>query len=91
MQIIYYLGHILSERIGISPAASRGLIKLAIKDEFSPFKAIDSLGVRDFKNFITNSLSKRLQDLNIKNYKEIIEFLIQEVIENQSIITMEKI
>ena len=91
MQIIYYLGHILSERIGISPAASRGLIKLAIIDEFGPFKSIDSLGVRDFKQFITNSLSKRLQNLKMDNYVEVIERLIQEVIENQSIITMEKI
>ncbi len=91
MQIIYYLGYILSERIGISVAASRGLIKLAIKDQFGPFKKLETLGVRDFQNFINNALKKRLQNLSITNYQEIVQYLLDEVLKNQSIITMEKI
>jgi hypothetical protein len=91
MQIIYYLGHILSQKIGISTAASRGLIKLAISEEFGPFKSLETLGVRDFQKFINNTLKKRLMDLNINNYQKIVDFLLDEVLDNQSIITMEKI
>jgi hypothetical protein len=91
MQIIYHLGDILSEKINISVAASRGLIKLAIKEEFGPYKPISTLGLRDYQTLITNSLKKRLQDLNIPKYEEIVELLIDELLKNQSLITMERI
>jgi len=34
MEIIKYLGNQLAKKINISPPATRGLLKLAIKDEF---------------------------------------------------------
>lgn len=91
MQIIYHLGQLLSEKIGISAASSRGLIKLAIKEQFSPFKPLETLGVRDYQALINNSLKRRLQKLSISNYEEIIKILIDELLTHQSLITMEKI
>lgn len=91
IQIIYYLGEILSKEIGISEAASRGLIKLAIKEELTPFQKLDTMDLRDYQKVIQNSLKKRLDNLNIENFKQIIEKLLKEILENQSLITMEKI
>ena len=47
MPIIYYLGDLLSEKIGISTSASRGLIKLSIKEEVGPFKPISDISLKD--------------------------------------------
>ena len=91
MQIIYHFGYILSERINISVAASRGLIKLAIKEEFGPYQPLNTLGLRDYQNLITHSLKRRLQDLKVPQCEEIVELLIDELLKNQSLITMERI
>jgi hypothetical protein len=91
MAIIYYLGDLLSEKIGISTSASRGLIKLSIKEEIGPFKQISDIGLKDYQDVINNSLKLRLQDLNISNFEEIVDLLLKELITHQSLITMEKI
>ncbi|MFX0024671.1 MAG: hypothetical protein ACFE9S_20355 [Candidatus Hermodarchaeota archaeon] len=89
--MIYYLGALLSKEIGISEAASRGLIKLAIKEDIGPYKELNTMDLRDYHKVIQNSLKKRLENLNIENFKQIISLLLTEIVENQSLITMEKI
>ena len=91
MQIINQLAEILSEKVGISALASRGLIKLAIKEEFGPFKPSNQIGLRDFICLIQNSLKLRLQKLNVENLEEIINYLLDELVNHQSLITMERI
>ncbi|MHA1703689.1 MAG: hypothetical protein ACTSWK_15650 [Promethearchaeota archaeon] len=91
MLIINYMGDVLSKMIGISPSASRGLIKLSIKEEVGPFKPISDIGLKEYQDTINNSLKKRLQDLKISNFEEIVNLLLKELITHQSLITMEKI
>ena len=43
MEIIRYLGDKLAEQMSISSPAARGLIKLSIKDELGPFKALTKI------------------------------------------------
>ena len=91
MQIIHHLGYILSENIGISAAASRGLIKLAIKDELGPFIPLNLLKLPDYQKVISNTLKRRLVAIKVSNPDSIIDLLKIELIENQSLITIEKV
>jgi len=88
VDIIYYLGNILANRINISPTASRGLIKLSIKDELGPFIKFELVKFEDLKNAINNSLRIRLTRLNVQDFGEIIGILLKELTDNQSLITM---
>lgn len=88
MEVIYILAEKLSQKIHISPPASRGLLKLAIKDEVGPFKPLNQLDYDDFKNSIEKALRMRLDKLNIKNPHEIIKYLIIELRSIQSLITI---
>ena len=88
MDIIYYLGNILANRINISPTASRGLIKLSIKDELGPFIKFELVKFEDLKNAINNSLRIRLTRLNVQGLGDIIGILLKELTDNQSLITM---
>lgn len=88
MEIINILGEKLSLKINISPPAARGLLKLAIKDEIGPFKPLNQLNYEDFKKSIENALKIRLEKLDIKNSKKIIDILINELKKIQSIITI---
>jgi hypothetical protein len=91
MQIIFYLGELLSQKIGISRSAARGLIKLSIKDEFGPYESLNSLGLGDYQRLIQNSLKKRLFDLKVKDSDDLVKLLLDELMKHQSLITMEKI
>ena len=91
MEIINFLAEILAFEIAISPAAARGLIKLAFKDKFGPFKDINEIDLQDLKNVVMDSLKARLVELNIKNVEEIINKLGNELILNQSLISITKI
>lgn len=75
----------------MSPAAARGLIKLAIIDEFGPFKPVNQLKYYQFISVIQNSLKNRLIDLDIVNYTDIVNVLIDELTRNQSLFTMAQI
>ncbi len=88
MEIIHYLGEILAEIINISPTAARGLLKLSIKDEIGPFTKFEVIKFEDLKNTIENSLRSRLNKLHVKYLEELIENLLKELAENQSLITM---
>ena len=91
MQIINHLADVLSIRINISATASRGLIKLAIKDEIGPFEPLNKIGLKEYKRVIQTSLKRRLQNLNVENFEEIIVILSNELVTHQSLILMEKI
>ena len=88
MEIIFHLANKLADKINISPAASRGLIKLAIKDEFGPFKPLNQLNFSDFKNILLHSLQNRLIELDVKDAKKIVDFLVLELTTHQSLITI---
>lgn len=91
MEIIKLLGDSLSEKIEISPAAARGLLKLSIKDEIGPFKPFEEISYRDLKKTLSNALQARLKKLGVKKRKQLINFLKKELKENQSLITMEHV
>ena len=82
------LGAKLANQINISQPASRGLIKLSIKDEVGPFKPLEKLSYDDFKLALQNALRVRLINLEIENADQIIAFLIDELYKNQSLITI---
>ncbi|TFF97326.1 MAG: hypothetical protein EU541_08385 [Promethearchaeota archaeon] len=88
MEIINILGNKLAVILNISPPAARGLIKLSIKDEFGPFKPISQLNYEDFKLILNQSLRNRLQNLDVVNYDSIVENLLEELKQNQSLITI---
>ncbi|MFX0077355.1 MAG: hypothetical protein ACFE96_18080 [Candidatus Hermodarchaeota archaeon] len=88
MDIIKHLGSRLAELISISAPAGRGLIKLAIKDEVGPFKPLNQITFNEFKNSLENSLKKRLINLEISTFELIVQYLVRELTDYQSLITM---
>jgi len=88
MEIIKYLGSKLSESIELSLPAGRGLIKLAIKDELGPFHPINQLNYEKLVEVIKNSLKKRLVDLDVPNIEDVLDYLLDELNSNQSLITI---
>jgi hypothetical protein len=88
MEIIKYLGDILSKQINISPPAARGLLKLSIKDELGPFKELNQINYNDLCMVLKNSLKKRLFKFEVPNYETIIKNMLSELTLNQSLITM---
>ncbi|TXT57279.1 MAG: hypothetical protein BAJALOKI2v1_490004 [Promethearchaeota archaeon] len=91
MEFINLLANKLGKKIGISSAAARGLLKLAIKDELGPFVDLNGLNYEKFDKIIHNSLKERLKVIGIEDIEEIIEYLAKKNKENQSLITMEKV
>jgi len=89
--VIKYLSIVLSEEVNLSPSASGGLIRLAIKDEIGPFKPFKQLDLNDYKTSCENALKKRLQKLGVNDIDQIIKRIVNELIQNQSLITMEKV
>ena len=88
MEIINILGKTLANNLIIKPPAARGLIRLSIKDEFGPFKPLSQLNYEDFKLIITQSLKKRLLNLEVINLEQIIDIMLEVLKQNQSVITM---
>ncbi|MBD3341069.1 MAG: hypothetical protein GF353_18325 [Candidatus Lokiarchaeota archaeon] len=88
MEIIKYLGERMAQKIEISPPAARGLLKLAIKDEMGPFTPLNQVNFNDLKKVIQNSLFNRLDGLKVNNLKEIVKDLLEELTQNQSLITI---
>ena len=82
------LGAKLANQINISQPASRGLIKLSIKDEVGPFKPLEKLSYDDLKSTLQNALRVRLANLEIVNSDQIIALLLVELFKNQSLITI---
>ena len=91
MEIINLLGVILAQKIDISQAAARGLLKLSIKDELGPFKSYDEISLQNLKSVIENSLKRRLVRLEVSDLENLIQILVNVLIENQSLITISKV
>ncbi len=91
LEIINFLGELLSKRIGISPPAARGLIKLAIKDQMGPFSPLESLSFINLKQVLENSLKDRLIKINVDNIPILIEELVEQLTKNQSLMVMDSI
>lgn len=91
MEIIRYLGDLLATEISISPPAARGLLKLAIKDQLGPFKKHAEIDLKDLQHVIKDSLSKRLIELEVTDPEKIIDLIENELILNQSLLTITKI
>jgi len=86
--IINYLAEFLSKEIDISIPAARGMIKLAIQEEFNPLQYSRPLNYGNLKDIIHNSLKERIKKLNIENIEVIILNLSNHLIEGQSLVTM---
>ena len=82
------MGELLAQKINISPPAARGLIKVSIKDELGPFKPYYQIDFEDLKKTIANSLKVRLLKLEVQKCESIIEYIIDELTLNQSLITI---
>ena len=91
MEIVNILAVILAENITISQPAARGLFKLSLMDQIGPFKPLNQMEFKDFKDTINNALRKRLVELKISNLEKIISSLNLQLIEKQSLIPMTKI
>ncbi len=91
MNFIEFLGNILSKELEISTYAARGLIKLSIKDEFGPFFPLDKITYKLIRKVIKNSLFFRMKRLEVFRFEEIRNYLLDELVKNQSLITFESI
>jgi len=91
MEIINILARILAEHLTISQPAARGLLKLSLKDRFGPFKSFSQLEFDDFKDALNTALKERLIKLNVDDLDLIMGELNEQLIENQSLISMTKI
>ena len=86
--IIQYLGNILAEEINLSIPAARGMIKLAIQEEFNPIIIPRPLNYGNLKYIIQKSLKERLIKLNIENIEGVLENLENHLIKGQSLATI---
>lgn len=82
------MGDLLAQKINISPPAARGLIKLSIKDELGPFKPYNQIDFADLKKTFENSLKRRLIKLEVQECESILDYILDELTLNQSLITI---
>ncbi len=90
-EMFRYLSNILSEELNLSPPASAGLIRLAVKDQFGPFKPIEQLNFKDYKTICNNALKERLIRIKVHNIDQIINRIFVQLVQNQSLIIMENV
>jgi len=90
-EIIKYIAEKLSEKINLTATAVRGLIKLAIQEEFGIYIKLSILSFNNFKKVIQGSLKQRLLNLKIDDSEEIVEYLLNSLIKSQSLITFERL
>lgn len=81
----------LSNNIEISQTATIGLIKLAIKDQLGPYFPLNQVTYDNLKMTIQDSLKKRLIKLKVQKTDSLIDLLVSELTNNQSLITLSEI
>ena len=86
--IITFLGEKLSKKINKELMPTKGFLRLAIKDQFGMDVKIKNLTYQDFKKVFQTTLKKRLKAIEVSNLDEIIEYLTNELKNNQSLLTM---
>jgi len=96
-EIIKYLGDILSEKIGLSSNATRGMIKLAIREQLGAYIQFDKCSFNNLILVIRESLRNRLSQLhsqnkiNIYSVNDLTEDMVNQLIIGQAIITMSNV
>ncbi|MBN1802496.1 MAG: hypothetical protein JW891_13375 [Candidatus Lokiarchaeota archaeon] len=96
-EMIKYLGDCLSLKLKFSPSAARGLLKLAIIDQYSGFKPIEKLTYSDLKLVLNNKLHERIEKLksegkvDIEDIDLLINKLKDQLIQGQSLISLSRI
>ena len=91
IEIFKYLGDNIAEKIGMTPTATRGLIKLAVKDGVDPFKPMNQINYGNLKTVIKKDLKERLIKLDVQNVESIIDHTLNQLKNGQSLITMANI
>lgn len=97
IEIIKFLAEYLSIKLNFSPAATRGLLKLAIQDELGPLKQVEEINFKELKLVIKNSLQKRLEKLQseqkiiIQDISLVVNDTLHQLIEGQSLISLSRI
>ena len=64
---------------------------MAIIDELGPFKPLNQINYDELKLVIQKAVKKRLIELNYNDTEDAIEYLLVQLREKQSFITMERI
>lgn len=89
MQIfIDHFGEWLSQKTGKPLIACKGLVRLALKDEYESF---DNLSYEKLKKVIDSSLPSRLSKLNLPDFEKMIQELNLEFKDQKPIFTMASI
>ena len=95
--IINYLGDFLAKKINLTPVAIRGMIKLAIKDEYCPIQHDKPLNYGNLKCVIQKPLKERIEklqeqhDINEETMNSLIAETLNQLNKGQSLITMSNI
>jgi hypothetical protein len=84
IKIIETLAFKLANEINMSPLASRGLLKLCLKEELGPFKPFEKVSYQELEKTLYNSLNNRLERLKITRRNEIVKNLIENLKESKS-------
>lgn len=85
MDPIYLFGFKLAELTHQKDFSGIGLLCLAIKDSGRQYK---NLTYEDFRNVFLIYLPKRMEKMRYENYPQIIDALMVELNQNQSIFTL---
>ncbi len=97
IEIIKFLAEYLAVKLNFSPAAARGLLKLAIQDELGTYKQIEEITFHELKLVINNSFFKRLEKLksekkiDIPDISQVVKGTLNQLIEGQSLISLSRI
>ena len=95
--ILNYLSDFLANKLDLSTTAVRGMIKLAVHEEFSPIEHDKPLNYGNLKSVIQNPLKERIEKLKDQQHLDVetIDVLINETLsqlnKGQSLITMSNI
>ena len=83
--IINFLGEKLAVKINKPAIACKGLIRLGIKEDHG---STQDLNFDKVKQSVKSGLKKKLENIGITNLNEICNYLLKELVNNQSLLTM---
>ena len=83
--IINFLGEKLAVQINKPAIACKGLVRLGIKEDHG---GTEELTFEKVKTTIQRGLKKRLDNIGISNSNEVCNYLLKELVSNQSLLTM---
>ncbi|MCP4762043.1 MAG: hypothetical protein GY870_09680 [archaeon] len=74
MDTFNYLGSILADKINKTEITAKGIIRMAIKDEYKdPFVELNS---DEWVNVFKNNLKRKLELIKISDSDEVVEYMI---------------